>query len=134
MVDTIDSFLNNAVDLYVQAVDYRRILTSQILTPVSAKIRQPSPDSGCIVPDSGQTGRIPSHIAGILDRSDRSGRISCQIWPGRLGSGRFVRDSGRDRWNPAQMARFRSLSHEFVCVKYKKKYFYIILYFNFFKN
>jgi len=38
MVDAVDSFLNNAVDLYVQAVDYCRISTSQIPTPVGAGI------------------------------------------------------------------------------------------------
>jgi hypothetical protein len=40
MVDAVDYFLNNAVDLYVQAVDYCRISTSQILTPVGAGIRR----------------------------------------------------------------------------------------------
>jgi hypothetical protein len=57
MVDAVDSFLNNAVDLNVQAVDYCRISTSQILTPVGAGIRQMSPDSGDIMPDSDQTCR-----------------------------------------------------------------------------
>jgi hypothetical protein len=40
MVDVIDSLLNIAVDLYVQAVDYCRILTSQIPTPVGAGFRR----------------------------------------------------------------------------------------------
>jgi hypothetical protein len=63
MVDAVDYFLNNAVDLYVQAVDYCRISTSQIPTPVgvgirqikpeSGDVRQMSPDSGDIMPDSG---------------------------------------------------------------------------------
>jgi hypothetical protein len=39
MVDAVDSLLNNAVDLYVQAVDYYRISTSQIPTPVGVEIR-----------------------------------------------------------------------------------------------
>jgi hypothetical protein len=46
MVDAVDSLLNNAVDLYVQAVDYYRISTSQILTPVGVRIRQIRPESG----------------------------------------------------------------------------------------
>jgi hypothetical protein len=29
MVDAVDSFLNNAVDIYVQAIDYCQISTSQ---------------------------------------------------------------------------------------------------------
>jgi hypothetical protein len=67
MVDAVDSFLNNAVDLYVQAVEYCRISTSQIPTlvgagirqirPESCEIRETSPVSGDIMPDSGQTGR-----------------------------------------------------------------------------
>lgn len=68
MVDAVDSLLNNAVDLYVQAVDYRRIPTSQTPTLVSAEIRQIMPESGDVlqpsldssdtVPDSGHFGRI----------------------------------------------------------------------------
>jgi hypothetical protein len=38
MVDAVDSLLNNAVNLYVQAVDYCRNSTSQIPTPVGAGI------------------------------------------------------------------------------------------------
>jgi hypothetical protein len=40
MVDVVNSFLNNAVDLYVQAVNYCQISTSQIPTPVGAGIRR----------------------------------------------------------------------------------------------
>jgi hypothetical protein len=43
MVDAVESHLNNAVDLYVQTVDYCRIPT-----PVSAGIRQIMPESGDI--------------------------------------------------------------------------------------
>lgn len=46
MVDGIDSFLNNAVDLYIQAVEYCRISTSQIPTLVGVGIRQIKPESG----------------------------------------------------------------------------------------
>jgi hypothetical protein len=63
MVDTVDSLLNNAVNLYIQAVHYRRISTSQIPTlvdveirqimPESGDVQQPSPDSGGTVPDAG---------------------------------------------------------------------------------
>jgi hypothetical protein len=59
MVYAVDSFLNNAVDLYIQAVEYCRISTSQILTPVGAGIRQTYPVSEDTVPDSGQNGRTP---------------------------------------------------------------------------
>jgi hypothetical protein len=65
MVDAVDSLLNNTVDLYVQAVDYCRISTSQISTPVGTRIqqikpksgdvRQMSPDFGDTMPDSSQT-------------------------------------------------------------------------------
>jgi hypothetical protein len=74
MIDAVDSLLNNAVDLYVQAVDYRHISTSQISISVGARIRQimpefgdirqPSPDSSSTLPDSGQTGRISGYLAG----------------------------------------------------------------------
>jgi hypothetical protein len=61
MVDAVDSLLNNAVDLYVQAIDYRQIPTPvgagiRRSMPKSGDIRQLSPDSGGIVPDSGQIG------------------------------------------------------------------------------
>jgi hypothetical protein len=46
MVDVVDSLLNNAVDFYVQAVDYCRISTSQIPTPVNVGIQQNKPESG----------------------------------------------------------------------------------------
>jgi hypothetical protein len=46
MVDAVDSLLNNAVDFYVQAVDYCWISTSQIPTPIDAGIRQIKPESG----------------------------------------------------------------------------------------
>jgi hypothetical protein len=39
MVDAVDPLLNDAVDLYIQAVDYRRIPTSQISTPVGTITR-----------------------------------------------------------------------------------------------
>jgi hypothetical protein len=68
MVDPVDSFLNNAVDLYVQTVDYCRILTSPIPTPVSAGIQQIKPESGDVrqmSPESGENGRIPATFAGI---------------------------------------------------------------------
>jgi hypothetical protein len=45
MADVIDPLLNDAVDLYVQAVDYRWIPTSQILArsmPKSEKLYQNS--------------------------------------------------------------------------------------------
>jgi hypothetical protein len=45
MVDAVDSLLNNAVDLYVQAVDYHRIPTSQIPTPIIAGFRLDWPES-----------------------------------------------------------------------------------------
>jgi hypothetical protein len=46
MVDAVDSLLNNAIDLYVQAVRYRRISTSHILILVGAEIKQIMPKSG----------------------------------------------------------------------------------------
>jgi hypothetical protein len=46
MVDAVDSFLNIAVDLYIQAVEYCQISTSQISTLVSGGIQQIRPESG----------------------------------------------------------------------------------------
>jgi hypothetical protein len=103
MVDAVDSLLNNAVDLYVQAVGYRQIPTSQVsrtvgagirqIMPESDDIRQPSPDlwlSGRILPerqDPGQLStvlyRISAKIAGIPhkwpDSSHYLGICICQI-------------------------------------------------------
>jgi hypothetical protein len=76
MIDTVNSLLNNAVDLYVQAVEYRRIPTlvgagiRQIM-PESSDIWQPSPNFGGTVPDFGQTVWILDGAAG-----------SSAIWPG----------------------------------------------------
>jgi hypothetical protein len=81
MVNAVDSLLNNAVDLYVQTVDYHWIPTSQIPTlvgarirqimPESSDVRQPSPDSGHIGPVSDQSGQNLAGAAG-----------SPAIWPG----------------------------------------------------
>jgi hypothetical protein len=95
MVDTVDSFLNNAVGLYVQAVDYCRISTSQIPTLVDAGIRQIKSESGDVrqmSPDSGDTNARfqpdwPGHLAGILDGFGRLAGILAEaagspaIWP-----------------------------------------------------
>jgi hypothetical protein len=84
MVDAVDSLLNNIVDLYVY---YRWIPTNQIPTPIGAEIRQirpesgdvrqPSPDSGGTVPDSGQPSRS-SWISGYLGWTLAE---SLAIWP-----------------------------------------------------
>jgi hypothetical protein len=55
MVDVVDSLLNNAVDFYVQAVDYCRISTSQILSLVGAEIRQ-------IKSESNENGRVSATL------------------------------------------------------------------------
>jgi hypothetical protein len=94
MVDAVDSFLNNAVDLYVQAVDYCRISTSQIPTPVgvgiqqikseSSNVWQMSPDSGDIMPerlDLRLSRRITGHLAGVLDGSGRFVPGIRRKWP-----------------------------------------------------
>jgi hypothetical protein len=119
MVDAVDSLLNNAVDFYVQAVDYCRISTSQIPTPVDAGIRQIKPESGDVqqmlpdsretMPDSGRSGWISSRLAGSgldLARTGRppaSSRIRLfwpNLRPGRSASGQlagirpFLPDSG----------------------------------------
>jgi hypothetical protein len=99
MVDAVNSLLNNAVDFYVQAIDYCRISTSQIPTPVGARIRQIKLESGDIQqmsPDSGRScwirpeRRRSGILAGILDGSGRSGLISSRlagIMAGEAGSG-----------------------------------------------
>jgi hypothetical protein len=99
MVDTVDSLLNNAVDFYVQVVDYCQISTSQIPTLVSARIRQIKPESGDVqqmssdsgdtMPDSGyiagsrperrRSGHLAGILAGILDGSGQNGRTP-GIW------------------------------------------------------
>jgi hypothetical protein len=100
MIDAVDSLLNNAVNFYVQPVDYCRISTSQIPTPIGAGIGQIKPESGDVqqmLPDSGDTdwlefgrsGRISDYIAGsrprsghlvgILDESGRFGWISGRL-------------------------------------------------------
>jgi hypothetical protein len=79
MVNAVDSFLNNAIDLYVQAVDYCRISTSQIPTPVGAGIQQIKPKS-CDVRQMS-----PDFVVGATDRPKL--RITGQngmtpgIWP-----------------------------------------------------
>jgi len=81
MVDAIDSLLNNAVDLYVQAVNYRRISTSQILTrsmPESGDVWQMSPDSGYLA--------SPTEI---LPEWQDPGQLA-GLWPGRLASGQLA--------------------------------------------
>jgi hypothetical protein len=117
MVDVVGSLLNNAVDLYVKAVDYHQISTTQIPTPVGAGIRRrPAIVAGFRPdwPESCRSSRIPGHLAGILAGSSQDGRLLIK-WP---GSGRFVPNSDKDCWNPAQMARYWPLLPEFVCVKY----------------
>jgi hypothetical protein len=44
MIDAVDSFLNNAVDIYIQAVEYCQLSTSQIPTPFGAGTRRNSAD------------------------------------------------------------------------------------------
>jgi hypothetical protein len=94
MVDAVDSLLNNVVDFYVQAVDYCRISTSQIPTPVGAEIRQikpksgdvqqMSPDSGDTMSDSGQSGSP----AISSDPGQNTGSLA--IWPGSWTEPEFV--------------------------------------------
>jgi hypothetical protein len=70
MADAVDHFLDDAVDLYVQTVDYRRIPTSQILAPVleSEKL--------CWNPTtSGNRHRILAVLCQIPARL-------AEIWPG----------------------------------------------------
>jgi hypothetical protein len=136
MVDAVDSLLNNAVDFYVQAVDYCQISTSQIPTPVGAGIRQIKPKSGRSGRISSYSGQISSRLAGILAGSGldlartagppASGWIRL-FWPetgqdGRLpvnwpGSGRFVLYSDEDHRNLATLPKF-------VYAKYKKIFLY----------
>jgi hypothetical protein len=109
MIDAVGSLLNNAVDLYVQAVDYCRILTSQISTPVGAGIRQRLADV------AGFRGYHSRFRPDWLERPDlavlaesparwletgQDGRLLVN-W---LGSGRFVPDSDkiagiRQKWS-----------------------------------
>jgi hypothetical protein len=112
MVNAVNSLLNNAADLYVLAVNYRRIPTSQIstrLVPESGDVRQMSRDSG-------STGQIPANLArNWPERPDvrLSSRDTSRILPGSgqngwisghlvgilaipAGSAHFVSDSGKD--------------------------------------
>jgi hypothetical protein len=152
MVDAVDSFLNNAVDLYVQTVDYCQISTSQILTPVGAGIRQikpksgdvrqMSPDSGNIMPDSGQNAGDPA----IWPESWTDSAIWPESWTdpawilaGEAGildgsgcSGRISGQDGRFPVNWLGSGRFVPDSckvhqnpaiSEFVYAKFKKIFF-----------
>jgi hypothetical protein len=102
MVDAVDSLLNNAVDLYIQAVDYCRISTSQIPTLVGAEIRQikpesddvrqMSPDSEDTIPDFGQTVRNLARAAGSPAISSDPGTN-----PARTPD---IRSTGRDPGRP----------------------------------
>jgi hypothetical protein len=113
MVDAVDSFLNNAVDLYIQAVEYCRISTSQIPTPIGVGIRQIRPESGEIwqtlpgsgdtMPDSGQTGQNLAKAARSPaiwpDPSPNRARWP-DHWPSSRDPGRIqpsARDTGRIR-------------------------------------
>jgi hypothetical protein len=97
MIDAVESLLNNAVDFYVQAVDYCRISTSQILTPVGAGIRQIRSEFGDvrqISSDSGDTCQIPAKLAGIWPELPDPAVLAKSLagnWPGRLASGQLAR-------------------------------------------
>jgi hypothetical protein len=102
VVDTVDSLLNNAVDLYVQAVDYRRIPTSQTPTPVGVES-----DKLCWNPATfGNCRRIPAIQCQISARAARSPAIWSGYWPEPRPSGR---EPGRIR---QFCAGFRQRSQE----------------------
>jgi hypothetical protein len=68
MVNAVDSFLNNAVDLYVKPLT---IAEFRQIKPESGDVRQMLSGSGDIMPDSGQTGRngqISGYLVGILEK------------------------------------------------------------------
>jgi hypothetical protein len=126
MVDAADSFLNNAVDLCVQAVDYYRISTSQIPTPVGARIQQIKPefgdvwqmsaDSGDTMPDSGQTGRR-GRIRPECRITGQNGRTP-GIWLNLLPAGPETGQDGRFPVNWPRSGRIPATLLEFVYAKF----------------
>jgi hypothetical protein len=154
MVYAVDSFLNNAVDLYIQAVEYCWISTSQISTPVGAGIRQMRLESGrhrrileipCQI-QARLAGAAGSPVGSRPERLDprqfwrnlRPGSSQNDgipaSWPeigqdGRFPvnwprSGRFLPDSSKDRRNPTKMARFRQLCRNLYLPNIKKLFLY----------
>jgi hypothetical protein len=139
MVDAVDPLLNDSVDLYVQTVDYR-----WILTPVGAESKKLCRNPATF----GYRCRIPAvlcqtsaRLIGIWSewpRSSQNGMISASWsrfgqdsrllvnWP---GSDRFVPDYGEILMNLKEIVSiFRPLLLKSVCAKYNNKYFYIIFF------
>jgi hypothetical protein len=81
MADTVDPLLNDYVDRHVQAVNYRQLVGIRPRLATVAGFRLDWLESG-------QNNRVPDHLAGILDGSDRSSYIPGQsgmiqpLWPG----------------------------------------------------
>jgi len=126
MVDAVDSFLKNAVDLYIQAIKYCRISTSQIPTPVGPGIRQ-------IRRESGKSGRhrripeipcqIPARLAGISPKRPGSwtDQDTGRIRPGSGQNGRTPSiwpDSTVLAESPAVFCQIPATLPEFVSAKY----------------
>jgi len=114
MVDVVDSFLNNVVNLYVQAVDYCQISTSKIPIPVDAgtrqirpesgDVRQTSLDSGDTVPYSGHTGRNLAGAAGSQAIWPDPGPDPARTpdhWPSGRDPGRIRPGSGQNSRTPS---------------------------------
>jgi hypothetical protein len=149
MAVAVDPLLNDTVNLYIQAVDYRRISTSQILAPTlknyAGMRRRPAIIAGFRwyyarfqpdYPESSWNGRILDQMAGDLYGFYHSGRI-CPFWlnlqPVWLGSCRYGWDRAKTTGFPVYWPRFgrfvpdsshfcRNPMHQIF-----EKYFYIIL-------
>jgi hypothetical protein len=104
MVDVVDSLLNNAVDLYVQAVDYRRIPTTiagfrryrarfRPIWPETHRSGRISSYLAEILAGSGldlaRTAESPASLTGILPEPQDPGQLA-GIWPGRPASGQLA--------------------------------------------
>jgi hypothetical protein len=124
MVDAVGSLLNNAVDIYVQAVDYCRISTSQIPTPVGAGIRQIKPESGDVWQMSLDSEGYHSRFRPELRLSRR---IPARIRPERRRSGHLAGEAGSSQ--NGQTLGIWPDSGNFCRNMYMpniKKYFYIL--------
>jgi hypothetical protein len=135
MANAIKLLLNDAVNLYVQAVDYLRILKSQIPAPIDVRIWKIMPESltsGYCCQISTVLCQILARLAGILDGSDRSSRIQ-SFWLGSSQNNRITASwpgSSKDRWLPVNWPGSSRLvlDSDYLYVPNIKKYFYIILY------
>jgi hypothetical protein len=126
MVDAVDSFLNNAVDLYIKQlniVGFRQARFRLQSVPESYKL-------GRNLVKSGRRRWIPEIPCQILARLAGSPAVWPRYRPGSGQNGRIPgiwSDFGEDRQNPAKMARFRQLCQNLDLPNIKKIFVYYFI-------